>query len=235
MDLAIVNSSSLVTDSDARAMAVAIDEQLREDVLPTWDRRPCSCIFLKGDAAVPAGVLPIRLFDDPDVADAYGYHDETDDGFIAGKVFCRTILAAGGGVLTPNRSGDSVSAVASHEAIEAKFDPNVNLWADGPFIGPDGNEHDAVSFELCDPVQAGAYSRRGVLLSDFVTRSWFDRGNTKGRFSWLGGVKGAFGVDAGGYLIVRDIGGDEAQVFGARGNLRPWRIGARRAARGLAA
>jgi hypothetical protein len=225
VDLAIVNGSTLVSDADAATIAAALDAQLREDVLPCWDRRPCSCLWLPGgpSVAVPAGVLPLVLLDEPDVAGAGGYHDETPEGFILGKIFCGPVLRAGGGVLDGGKIGDGVSIIASHEAIEAKFDPNVNLWVDGP-AWLAGKNYAQACFELCDPVQAGSYEKNGVRVSDFVTRAFFDPHNPRGPFSWLRTIRRPLTIDAGGYMIVRDQIGAEQQVFGSGGSARPWRV-----------
>lgn len=222
MDLAIVNASKLVKDSEAWAIAMAIQKQLQRDVLPDWGRTSARCLFIPStDIYVPSGVLPLYLYDDPDIASVLGYHFE-QAGAISGKVFVKPVLDAGGGILDGGKIGDSVSAVASHEAIEAKFDPNVNLWADGPMV-VGAQRFASVSFELCDPVQAGAYLVDGVLVSDYVLRAWFDPQNAKGPFNKLGTLRAPFTVDAGGYVIGRNAPGSEASAFGEAGNLRPWR------------
>lgn len=235
VDVGILNGSTLVSDDQCRQIAAAVNQQFAEDVLPAWGRERSFCLWLPGGTGrtVPAGVLPIWVLDSPDVSGALGYHDEGLDGLISGKVFAKPVLDAGGGILDPGSIGDSVSAVVSHEAIEAKFDPNINLWADGPLTVA-GQTFASVAFELCDPVQAGAYRKggqNGVLVSDFVLRAWFDPHNAKGPFNFLQTLKSPLSVDSGGYAILRNAPGSETSVFGESGNLRPWRAGNRRARR----
>lgn len=236
MRIGIANASTLLSDADTLTMTAAIDAQLREDFCSLWRRSGAEgAVWLPGGiAAVGApDLLLLQLVDTVAVPGALGYHDELPDGTIYGKVAVKPVLDAGGGVLTAGGSGDSVSAVLSHEALEAKLDPNVNLWADGP-VAFEGVAYASVAYESSDPVQAGAYSSHGVLLSNFVGPSYFDRQNLRGgskgpaRYDWMGQLTAPLSVAPGGYLIVRQGPGSESQVFGEGGNGRPWRAGGRR-------
>lgn len=218
MNFVLCNRSTLVTDRQVDAMAAAIQTQLIRDVLPTWRRYPCS---VRRDTAAGAGDLRIDIMDTIE-AGVLGYHTEDGNGVISGVVGCKAILDAGGGILAAGTSGDSVSAVVSHEVLEAKLDPNANLYADTMGASPHGS---AMAFELCDPVQASGYAIAGVWVSNFVTPSYFDP-HGPGPWDHLGHLKGPFQLEAGGYGIFR-AGTTERAVFAAGSDSRPWRAHAR--------
>lgn len=229
MRIGLANASTLLSDRDVYAMAKAIDAQLNEDYLPAWRRQSSACLFVPGGLRYirDPDILVLRLVDECDEASALGYHTENADGTIWGEIGVKTVLDAGGGVLSAGSSGDSVSAVVSHEAIEAKGNPNVNLWIDGPTV-IDGKSWAQIAAEDCDPCQAGVYTTEGVLVSEFVLPAWRDPQNKRGPWSNLGSVGGPLQIAPGGYAVVRDAPGGEQDVFAAGENSRPWRRGLRR-------
>lgn len=220
MNIALVNRSTLVTDAHVQAMARAIETQLARDVLPAWRRMPCGCRFARVDQCGP-GDLRIDIVDVLDEVGVLGYHTEDDHGVISGIVGAKVILDAGGGIIAAGSSGDSVCAVVSHEVLEAKFDPNANLYADTLGVSPNG---DAIAFELCDPVQASSYYIAQCQVSNFVLPSYFDP-HGPGPWDYLRHLGGPFQLEAGGYGIFR-AGTTERAVFGGS-DARPWRSHAR--------
>lgn len=244
MDFAVLNRSSLVSDADASRIAESLDYQFKRDVAPDWGLAAPSVVWYPRGRGVPAGVSPIVLLDDPsvDAAALLGRHEiGPSSSAPVGRVFVRPILAAGGGVLDGRANGDSVSAVASHEGIEILLNPLLNLWADGPLVDASGRAWRQVAREVCDPVQADVYTvplatRPGAppsasgtaLVSSYVLPLWFAPG-ARGRVDKLGRLGRALEVGRGGYALVRDVPGSEAQTFGALGNVRPWRAATRRA------
>lgn len=229
MRIGLVNCSTILPDSDVVAMARAIDAQLNEDYLPRWHKAASACLFVPGGLRYvrDPDVLALRLVDECDAAGALGYHTEESDGSIWGEIGVKTVLDAGGGVLVAGSNGDSISAVASHESCEAKGNPNVNLWIEGPTT-VEGRTFREVAAEDCDPCQSGTYWKNGVLVSEFVFPAWRDPGNSRGPWSFLGSVGGPLQLAPGGYLVARDAPGGEEDVFAAGVNARPWRRGLRR-------
>src|SRR5207247_2217548 len=110
----------------------------------------------------PTGLWQIVVTDDPTMAGALGYHDLTNDGLPIGYVFAKLDLQA----------GMSWTVTTSHELLELLGDPDCNLDAQISSTGI------RVAYEACDAVEADRYGYEvdGVLLSDFVTPSWFGRG-----------------------------------------------------------
>ena len=112
----------------------------------------------------------VALFDDADAAGDLGYHDiNTNDGTPYARVFVNPILDNGGTWL---RGANSVAVTVSHEMCELVGDPTANHWVE--------NARGAlVAVELCDPVEASAYSirlrdGRQVSVSNFVHPDWFN-------------------------------------------------------------
>lgn len=207
MQVAIANSSTLVTDEQAAAMANAIHTQARRDVWPAWGIREPAVAFFPGGAHPPAGWFPITLVDTiPDVPDGVlGYHTEDPGGSQWGIVAAKPELDNGAAVLT----GDwSVSSVLSHEVLELLGDQACNLWA--------ADAGGALwSRELCDPVEAPTYPVAGVSVSNFVLPAWFDPNAARGaKVDQLGVLKAPFTIAKGGYAVYM-VGGREQQKFGA--------------------
>ena len=187
--LVLVNLSTLYK-ADLEPMAAAITRQLVEHFGPAWGIVPPTL----STAPIP-GAAQIVLLDNADQADALGYHSETPDGEAYARVFVGPTMAA----------GEAVSAVVSHEALELVADATCNLWADGP---------DAqYALEVCDPVEADTYGIDGVLVSNFVTPSYFDASAKSARYDYLGTLGYPFSMSPGGYLI-RRVGDAVANVYG---------------------
>lgn len=211
MQIAVLNKSDKLADRncDVVLMATACSRQLRRHACPAWNRAPASVVFCTDDTLIPPGAHPIYLFDKSDQADALGYHDETPDGVVYGRVFIDPVIDAGGEVLT---GAWSVSSVLSHEVLELFGDPNCNLWA----TANDGYDY---ALELGDPVEADSYdinvSGHVVSVSNFVLPEWFDDFPPEGsKFDYLGKLTAAFSMTPGGYVIYKDSG-TVKQKFGA--------------------
>jgi len=207
MLIAIVNQSSLVSNSDAATMTEAIASQIRLDVAPLWDRAPAAVVFYTDTSAIPPGAHVITMTDTitDQPAGVLGYHTEDQGGKLWGIVAAEPELRNGGKVTT----GDwSVSSVLSHEVLEMFVDPNCNLWSN------DG-KGSIYTFEVCDPVEAPSYAVNGVSVSNFVTPAWFDPLAGPGaHFDKLGLLTAPFGILKGGYVVYARAG-KEQQKFGA--------------------
>lgn len=208
MLIAVVNHSTLVTDSDVQIMAQACAHQIRYHLSPVWGRS-ASVIYFASDAIVPPGAHIISILDNSDQAGALGWHTEDAGESIYGRVFAKPVLDNGGNALTASLS---IASVLSHEICEMIGDQSCNLWAEDA----SGNLH---AVELCDPVEAASYivtiGATQVTVSDFVLPSWFDPdAKVGGIYSYMNRVHAPFTLDTGGYEIWRSGGGNPTQKFG---------------------
>ncbi len=213
---ALMNQSKSIQDSDLRAMATALQTQLRQDFCPVWNvpALPVACLDASDD--LPAGYWAIYFSDLVTEPDTLGYH--TDEvGTVSAEIEIPVLLQYGCGILsTPvggNAGPDSVSSVVSHEILEMTEDPQVSLWV--PTTSDLGGVTD--SFEVCDPVQESYYSINGVQVSDFVFPAYFIATPVPGaRLDQMGILTKPFEVAPGGYMLQSDASGNVTQVYGVR-------------------
>jgi hypothetical protein len=198
--IALINASSLVTDEECARAVKALNKQVDVDLSPIWNVN-CSLV------AVPLGKKPpkdswwLTILDDSDWAGALGYHDLSDEGYPAGKIFVRT----------SQRYGEPWTVTASHELLEMLVDPYVYLTA-----GPD---HNGLSwaYELCDPPQDESYKIDGVEVSNFVHPAWFGTGPSyQGKYDHLGTIKAPFELRPNGYISVYQPGKGWTDQFGQK-------------------
>jgi hypothetical protein len=173
-------------------------------VAPLWYLEPWAVRFYTKEKYVPKDSLEIVILENEKNAAALGYHHETPKGRRYGRVFTKPVLEDGGSVF---QSDYSVSAVLSHEVIEAFIDPDINLWAEG-------KSGEMWAYEACDPVQEDAYRIRAngtlVYVSNFVLPTWFDLQNPRGtRYDYMRLIKKPFHRTSGGYAIFWDGTGPE--------------------------
>ena len=206
MLIAILNQSTLVSNTDAATITQAVASQVRYDAAPIWDKSPAAVVFYTDPAAVPATAHGIALVDtiQNQPQGVLGFHTEDQGGKLWGVVAAKPELDSGAQVTT----GDwSVSSVLSHEVLEMFVDPNCNLWANN-------SKGSSYSFEVCDPVEAPSYNVNGVSVSNFVTPSWFDPlAPATAQFDKLGQLHAPFSILKGGY-VVYETAGKEQQKFG---------------------
>jgi hypothetical protein len=189
----IINNSTKVNDSDLLLMVEAVITQLNQHVAPAWLTAPWNIVLNQPETIG----YPIVIFDDSDSAGALGYHTESPSGKVWGRVFVNPILNNGGTILLGSLS---VSAVLSHEVIEAYCNPNVNLWAD-TFTGT------MIAREAADPVEDDFYdittkSGAKVSVSNFVTPMWFDPQSADGsKFDHMTKLTKPFTMSSGGYVV----------------------------------
>lgn len=205
----IIDKSTLLQDSDFKAMVEAVKIQFEQHVSPFWMRGSWNIVVNQ-----PENVgFPIVILDDPDQAGMLGYHTESPDGKVWARVFVKAVTSRKGSML----SGPlSVSVVLSHEVIEAFCNPNVNMWAKSS----DGK---LIAYEAADPVENDCYDvqigdGRIVSVSNFVLPSWFDPRPLAGsRFDYMGNIKKPFTMSKNGYMVVMDPKTGQAKnVFGSR-------------------
>lgn len=204
----VVNRSTLVTDTDVRAWTAACGRQIKENVAPAYGLPVRRVKFLSHTSHAPAGAWVLVVLDDADQAGALGYHSETADGRVYGRVFAQPCL----------QYGVPVSTTLSHEVVETFCDPDVDKWVDT------GRGY-SVAYEACDPVEGDSYQIDGVAVSDFVLPSWYGQPNGDARYPqsltrWCTTAPALqpFDLAAGGYYVRRWPDGHEDQEFGRQAN-----------------
>jgi hypothetical protein len=196
----LIDRSTLVSDSDLITMVGPLRKQALE-VGNSWQLRGTFYSRIGNPALLPrANEMDIVILDDPDQANALGYHDVDPHGNPYARVFAKPVLDHGGRVLTGGSIGISVASVVSHELLEALVDQYANQW----MAMPDGKTF--VAKELCDPVQGFSYKVDNVELSDWITPNWFIVGSP-GPWDRMGICTRSFQVAKGGYEILADVSG----------------------------
>ena len=206
----IIDRSTLLDDGDFLLMTEAVKIQMEKHVAPLWMRGPWKIVVNQ-----PENVgYPVVILDDPDQAGMLGYHTKSPGGKVWARVFVKAIFNKKGKML---EGPMSVSAILSHEVIEAYIDPDVNLWAktgEGTFI----------AYEAVDPVENDYYDievsgGRKVSVSNFVLPAWFcslPAGDAQ--FDYLKRVRKPFTMSKGGYVVsMNPKTGKVSNVFGSLG------------------
>lgn len=157
--VAFINESTVLIDSQVDAVRLALSDQVRYDFGPVWHTGCRTMMSTPG--AAPATAWQLIILDNSDQAGALGYHDLTKSGLPIGKVFAKTDID----------NNLSWSVTASHELLEMLADPTIDrcvqiaqltFWALEVADSPESDQF--------------AYDSNGVLVSDFVTPSWFGGG-----------------------------------------------------------
>jgi hypothetical protein len=189
--IAITNESTVLTDEQVKAVLPALQKQVTSDFRAYWEIDATLVFWPKGTALV-AGWWQIVVLDDPDQADALGYHELSALGMPLGKVFAKLDLEI----------GSSWTVTLSHELLEMLGDPDIDTAKQGP----DGKFY---ALEVSDAVEADelGYQIDGVLLSDFVTPRWFNDQVGMDRYSFKQRVNKPLELAPGGYISVCDGSG----------------------------
>jgi len=230
--IAIVNSSTVVTDTDGAIMTAALNILLPR-FCKDWDLPRYTAVYV-GKGKQTSILLKVSLLDNAYIDGALGYHYETDN-IPYGKCFAQTILDNGGVMLySSDHSVQTVAQVLSHEVFELLGDHNANTWWD---IG-DGQTLYAA--EACDPVQGNIvtvtittkqtipvsvlknrYNTSTRLtvtkvgMSDWILPVWGDPQDTRGPYNYLRTLNAPFTIDSGGYAIQLNSG-SVGHVFGMK-------------------
>jgi hypothetical protein len=196
INIAVVNQSTAVKDTDVATWTAALQTQVTRDFFPVWGVA-AQLTALPNGQNPPAGSWALGIFDNADQADALGYHDITPDGLPLGKVFAKTTLDDGG----------TVSVTASHELLEMLGDPDINLIAE--LDDPSGAPSKFYAYEVCDACEDDQFGYKidGVLVSDFVYPAYFEsfRKPNSTQFDYSQKITAPFTLLAGGYISVLDL------------------------------
>jgi hypothetical protein len=185
--IAVTNASTCLTDAQVEAVLPALQKQVTDDFRAYWNV-DCTLSFLRPDLSLPHGWWQIALLDNPDQAGVLGYHELTAKGTPLGKVFAQLDLS----------SKTSWTVTLSHELLEMLVDPWTNWCAAGL-------DNKIYALEVADPVEADelGYEIDGILVSDFVTPSWFEPCGLD-RVDFLQHISNPLEVAPGGYISIFD-------------------------------
>ena len=103
----------------------------------------------------------------------------------------------------------------SHEVLELILDPTVNIFVPGP--DPQNASNIVLhTYEACDAVERISYDIDGIVVSDFLTPSYFTIGDAPGtRNDFLGVGVPSFGVTQNSHIAFLDLStGTFETVFG---------------------
>jgi hypothetical protein len=198
LSIYVVNKSKLVTNRDAMRMTRAVSAQVNRYMFSIRMKQTHVQYISE---TPPEGNWVIAIADEPDQADALGYHYE-ENGLAAGFVFAKPVFDNGGSSLDAGPDGVSVSTVLSHEVLETVTDPTTNRW-----VQIEGSTFQAM--EVCDPVEGDSYCVRvygtDIWVSDFVFPQYFDP-QSEGPYDAMGLLKRPFEVRPTGYAIIMKDG-----------------------------
>jgi hypothetical protein len=194
IQVAVVNSSTVLTDVQVQAVVPALQIQVHRDFAPVWGV-DADLTFVPQRGSPAAGSWWLTVFDNSDQAGALGYHDLTSEGLPLGKVFAGSDIQA----------GTQWTVTASHELLELLADPDVNLCA---YFQKDGGNTIFYAYEVCDASEADdfGYSINGALVSDFVFPAWFESFHQPGstQFDFQKKIQQPFQLLKNGYISTLD-------------------------------
>jgi hypothetical protein len=198
--IAVLNESTAIGDAEVQHMLSAFEQQWNKDLISAWGVDTASFAFVPKGEAPATGTWWVVFLDDSDQAGALAYHDLTNEGQPISKVFVKTILA----------DHAKVSVGATHEICEMAVDP----WLNSAYQDPQGVFW---AGEVCDPVEDDQYGYLigDVLVTDFVTPSWFGHQHAQGPIDFKGHARAAFEVLTGGYAQKFDPQQGWQQVTGS--------------------
>lgn len=191
MRIKITDKSTIVPSTGANSMAAA--KAIMTKQLAQWKQywfTPDHYIYTE----TPTYDWEVLVVDDPDQADALGYHDVSPQGKPYGKVFIKVC----------QQFNVPWISVLSHEILELVGDPGANQWAHDP-------TGRLWAFEMCDAVQDHLYNIDGVPVSNFVLPNFFIP-NSAPPYDYMKVLTAPFTVNKG-YSIVGKIT-QVSQVFG---------------------
>ena len=191
--IAVINSSTVVKDTEAEKIIKALQTQVSRDFASFWGI-DADLRFIKGKQKPKSGEWWLVILDNSDQAGALGYHDVTNEGLPLGKIFAKASMTY----------NEKWSVTASHELLEMLGDPEINLSV----LVESSAGGRLYAYEVCDACEADkfGYNIGGVRVSDFVFPSWFESFRKKGtRFDFSQKVMKPFQILSGGYIGVYDI------------------------------
>ncbi len=190
----LVSHTNRVGMDTLRRVAAAIQRQLIEDLPKAWGFT-ASIHAVERVEETPAGGAPIIVVDDiPEAPGTYGFHRvlTNDPKRLDDDQPYALVKYAANNVWTID---------ASHECLEMVVNPMGNTMVRAPSVENDRTVD--YMAEICDPCghAEAAYKIDDVIVSDFVTRAYFNGASgTAGAFSAQGRLAQPRTLQSGGYL-----------------------------------
>ena len=217
MKLTIANISVSIDAPTLSDAVAAIGQQVSRDFKPVWGvdaiivatKLDITSPQVNIDSSTDAIIYVGDSSQDPTsgVSGTLGYHSDNYNHLPYGFVYldvCREY-------------NEPWSCTLSHEALELLADPTAVLTVTGP--APSGTTEKTVYYDLevCDPTQGDTYNVDGVVVSNFVTKWYFNMaGGPAGRTTnFLNLSLGQFEARPGGYFQYEDDSGAH-QVDGSK-------------------
>lgn len=187
--VAVINESSVVSDTKIGQIMKALQVQCDRDFGPIWGIT-CTLVQVPKGHSAPQHAWQLVVLDDSDQAGALGYHDFTPQGKPVAQVFAKT----------DQQYNALVSVTMSHELLEMLADAGCDLSVQM-------NDTQFCAYEVCDAVEDDSlgYVINGITVSDFVTPEYFMSQPPAGsKMDFRGAVEQPFTLAAGGYANVWD-------------------------------
>jgi hypothetical protein len=156
-ELALVSTSEAVPLTRLRTVGSALQTQISRDLAPEWNVDATVTVYEQPDA-VPAGAWKALIVDDLGIPDRISIHTIAD-----------------GWPLALVEAGADWELRLSHECLEMLVSPDNSLTFHVP--SPEIEQTRALLIaQVCDPCSDPSYAYRidDVVVSDFVTRAYFD-------------------------------------------------------------
>jgi hypothetical protein len=223
MQIAVVNSSTLVSDVDGNTIVSALN-QILPKFCQDWGMTVCKAKYVpKGSDT--ASQLKVFLLDNAEVVLNTGVLPH-------GKCFVENVLQNGGVLLySANPDVPTFASCVAHEVFELLWDPACNGWWDS------GDGRTFLSSYVCDPVNKNTVvvtvppvktttttsagnvvvtvaPAQQVGVSDWVLPAWADPKDLRGPYNHNNTLTKPFTLDKHGYYI-RSVDGKPALVVGS--------------------
>ncbi len=213
--VAITNASTCLSDKQVAAAIPALQRQVTVDFRAYWET-DCQLTFLPREEPLAEGWWQISVTDNPDQAGALGYHELTSRGTPLGKVFAGLDL--------------------EWRLVDGYAEPRVTRNAADPWINrcAQGSDGKIYALEVCDAVESDrlGYEIDGVLVSDFITPSWFEPTHAD-RVDFKRRILNPLQLASGGYISVLDAGGGWTQIAAQGEPIAPIPLGSGRQRRNM--
>ncbi len=184
---ALISQSAHLSFDQVKAIASAINAQLREDFTPLWGRSG-QVLALASAEELPQGAWPVYIRDRLDEPGALGYHTDIHGQPVAYVQY----------------DGDQTGVTVSHEILETMADPFGNRFTVPRDLGKKWGVCQ-ILLEDCDPCEAITYKKGGIDVSDFLRPEWYDQDYIKGhKYTFLSSIDRPLRIIPGGYFSFMD-------------------------------
>jgi hypothetical protein len=189
----LVDTTGKIKPDTMAAAAEALNVQVTRDLPQFWNVN-AAVSYRPDPHSIPQGMWPVQLVASLPPGEG-GFHLTQHN-----QPYAKVIATPG---------SDDWTIDASHETVEMLVDPYGNRLQTSTAIGVSGHRvKDGVGkfeylVEACDPCEANKYAYQidGVMVSDFITPSFYDLASPpNARYSFTGAIKSPRELLPGGYI-----------------------------------